>query len=135
MKTCCCVIVAILLSACSSSSSNLPKYVAPKDLAEDQAVTLKGHGGTYVTAVDMLEVRGSTVQMGNFGGNSVTLTPGKHRITYSVGRSSSMSFSTSTNAFEHDFKPGHTYKLGPMSMFKSGIILYDDTAKETQGGV
>src|SRR5437870_6815401 len=116
------------IAGCASSGPQLPKYVPPQ-LPPEQLVTVHGHGGTNITAIDQAEVRGSGVQMGNFGGNKVVLTPGHHRIVISVATSSANTFSKGVSAVECDFQAGHTYKVGPSNMFSFNRrpILVDET--------
>ena len=112
-----------------SSGPKLPAYVAP-DLPKEQVATIRGHGGTNVISVDQAEVRGSGVQMGNWGGNRVVLAPGRHRVVIRQSSSSSMSFSSASVPFEHDFLAGHTYRVGPQSLFDRDLELHDETTGE-----
>ena len=120
------MLVVVVVVGCVSGPK-LPQYVPPK-LPKDQVAILKGHGGTTVISIDQAEVKGSGIQMGNFGGNHVILAAGTRRIVVSQASSSSTSFSSSTMPFEFDFQGGHVYRVGPRGTFNREMELHDETS-------
>ena len=131
--TICGVIVAamigLLAKGCSSASAEHsgPFYAEPK-LAPEVSAIVKASGGVKVVMVDGVRVAGSNIQMANFGGNSVVLTPGTHRIIARRAVSGTPITYNEVN-YEQKFEAGHTYKVGPDSEFGSGIKLEDATAR------
>ncbi|GEM_PF-4563533 len=143
ISTMCCVAIAAMLvllaEGCSSSSSSAggpttnptadlnKDYVAPK-LAPKESAIVKASGGVKVVSVDGARVSGSGIQMANYGGNTVVLTPGTHRI---VARRAVSGTPITYNdvSYEQKFEAGHTYSAGPDSAFGSRIKLEDVTAR------
>jgi hypothetical protein len=124
----CCALALIAVAGCASGP-NLPDYVEPK-LPPDKSASLEGFGAAYVTIVDNAKAPGSLIRMSNFGGNSVKLTPGRHRITVAQSDSNRFSMTTHTVAFTYDFKAGHVYRVGPSNRFNPfnrQLSLHDDT--------
>lgn len=145
ISTMCCVAIAAMLvllaEGCSSSSSSAAPsgsttqatadlnkdYAEPKLAPKDSAI-VKAKGGVKVVSVDGAHVAGSGIQMANYGGNTVVLAPGTHRIV--ARRAVSCTPITYNDvSYEQTFEAGHTYRVGPDSEFGSGIKLEDVTAR------
>lgn len=101
-------LAAVTLAGCAGP--NLPDYVEPK-LDAKQAATVDGYAGTYITVIDNTKAPGAGLRLTNFGGNKVTLAPGRHRLTVEQSNSSSgggwTHFHSQACAIVADFKPGH----------------------------
>ena len=80
--------------------------------AEDAAVMLVGRDGTYINEVDGSKVRSGEMTSAS-GGNTVKVTPGKHRLqAYTLangGRAPGLW------RFTFHFERGRTYELSPSS--------------------
>jgi len=126
------VILAMLTSAGGCASGpNLPDYVAPT-LAADQASSIDGYAGTYITVVDNTKIPGQWLFMENMGGNKVVLAPGPHHLTIErhtgSGGGGMMLHNTARWAVDHDFKIGHDYEIGPENRwnpFNSTMVIKD----------
>jgi hypothetical protein len=105
--------VGLLFSFGCSPGPSMPDYKEPT-LAKSEVATLNAYSGTYVTAVDGQGVPGSGVQMANLGGNSVTLTPGKHSLTVTLANGNWM-IHQKTWSTTYEFVAGHEYDVGPYS--------------------
>ena len=111
-----------LLSGCESGPK-LPPYEAPK-LSAGEVATMEGTAGTYITVIDEHKVS-TGLELADWGGNTVRLTPGRHRISvrqtkqgYSVtmgGPVQATSVSQRSASWEGDVKAGHKYEIGPMN--------------------
>lgn len=121
--------LAFGLGGCGSAGPAIPKYVEPT-LSAAEAAIVESDGGAYITAVDNAEVPGSGIRLGNWGGNKVVLTPGKHRIAVSLNTSNNNSFSSQGGSMEHEFKAGHRYKVGRPGLFSMSAQLSDETSGE-----
>ena len=89
---------------------------------------MKSSGGVMVVRIDSIDVARTSVQIANYGGNSVVLTPGTHRI---VARRAVSGTPITYNdvTFEQKFEAGHTYSVGPDSSFGKGVKLEDRTER------
>jgi hypothetical protein len=125
-----CVAVILCLAAGCAQGPNLPDYKTPK-LAESEIVTVNAGFGTYVTVIDNTSVPGSALQMSDWGGNQVFLTPGKHHLTLSTNHSSQFFSHQRIVAIDFDFIAGHHYGIGPRNMFNTRLVITDkDTNKK-----
>jgi hypothetical protein len=106
------LLAAALLVGCGD---NRPVH---QDLADSvSAATLVGQQSTYVEEVDGKQVPSAKTVTYNgaayAGGNTVRVSPGKHRLrVYTAG---SQDRASGLWEFNFSFEPGHTYELLPAS--------------------
>lgn len=115
------------LIADKSPDKKVKDYLPPKT-TPDQCAMVRGIGGTNVTTVDGTHVSGSSVVLANAGGNTVLLTPGRHRIAVSHCSQGMTSVNTQ-EVFIKAFRAGHTYEVGPSGGIGAAIELIDVPVK------
>ena len=115
---------AVVLASGCTPGPTLPDYVAPA-LDPSRAAHLSTHSGVYVEVVDGAKVDAG-IEFGNFGGNELTLTPGKHQLTLSINQTNQYT-SQAKESVACTFEAGHAYEIKSRGMFKRGYVLVDTT--------
>jgi hypothetical protein len=121
-------ILCLVAGGCAQGPK-LPDYQPPK-LAASQIVTVNAGFGTYVTVIDNTSGPGSALQMSDWGGILVLLTPGKHHLTLSTNHSSRMFSDQQIKAIDFDFIAGHHYAIGPTNMFNTRLTITDQETSQ-----
>lgn len=129
-----------LVAGCAPGP-DMATYVAPK-LAANQAASLEGKGGVYVSNVDGAECK-TPIKFADFGGNSVVLAPGVHRVTimfkpsgsFGLGGYSASMKGDVIKSLQYTFVAGHQYEVSLDSRWNIGnknFVLEDKSDGSTK---